>query len=103
MADLKQYGTYDRKVQSAVVEKATSEEVDNFHTNSDVDLRAESQHHTLGPNPSQASPGNHTHDGGSSPLILNGETITGKRGTEAYFLSVNAILVRLGAKDSSTA
>lgn len=83
--------------------KPPSQVVDDFHENSDLDARAESQHHTLGPNPTQAAPGNHTHDGGDSELLLVNETITGSRATDAWRLSVNAILVRLGATDNSTA
>ena len=83
--------------------KPPAQAVDDFHTNSDVDARAESQHHTLGPNPTQASPGNHTHDGGDSELLLLNETISGSRATDAWRQSVNAILVRLGATDNSTA
>ena len=83
--------------------KPTAQEVDDFHQNSDVDSRAESLHHTLGPNPNQASPGDHTHDGGDSELLLLNETISGSRATDAWRLSVNAILVRLGATDNSTA
>lgn len=84
------------------VPKPASNVVDDFHTNSDVDLRAEAQHHTLGPGSNQASSGQHRHDGGDSPLILEGFTITGSRTTDAYRLSINALLVRLGAVDSST-
>jgi len=83
--------------------KPTAQAVADFHTNSDADSRAESLHHTLGPNPNQASPGNHTHDGGDSELLLLNETISGSRATDAWRLSVNAILVRLGATDNSTA
>jgi hypothetical protein len=81
----------------------SSSEVDNFHSNSDLDASVNAQHHTLGPSGNQAAPGNHTHDGGSSPLILAGLTITGSRGSDAWRQSVNALLVRLGAKDNSTA
>lgn len=97
----KQYGTSERKVEQEK-RKATSEEVDEFHENSDLDLRAESQHHTLGAGPNQASPGPHKHDGGDSELLLTGMTISGSRASDAYRLSINAILVRLGATDSST-
>ena len=83
--------------------KPPAQAVDDFHTNSDVDARAESLHHTLGPNPTQASPGDHRHDGGDSALILEGETISGSRATDAWRISVNALLVRLGATDNSTA
>lgn len=83
--------------------KPPAQTVEDFHTNSDSDARPESQHHTLGPSPSQASPGDHTHDGGDSALILEGEVISGSRASDAWRISVNAILVRLGASDSSTA
>jgi hypothetical protein len=83
--------------------KPPSQVVDDFHENSDLDSRAESQHHTLGPSPTQAAPGNHTHNGGDSALLLEGETISGSRATDAWRISVNAILVRLGAVDNSTA
>ena len=83
--------------------KPPAEAVDDFHTNSDVDSRAEALHHTLGPGPNQSSPGDHTHDGGDSALILEGQVISGSRATDAWRLSVNAILVRLGATDNSTA
>ena len=77
--------------------------VDDFHENSDLDSRAEAQHHTLGPNPNQAAPGDHIHDGGDSALLLEGQVISGSRNSDAWRLSVNAILVRLGATDNSTA
>jgi hypothetical protein len=83
--------------------KPSSQVVEDFHENSDLDSRAESQHHTLGPSPTQAAPGNHTHNGGDSALLLEGETISGSRATDAWRISVNAILVRLGAVDNSTA
>ncbi len=83
--------------------KPPSQTVNDFHENSDLDSRAEAQHHTLGPNPTQASPGNHRHDGGDSALLLEGQTISGSRATDAWRISVNAILVRLGAVDNSTA
>ena len=83
--------------------KPPAEVVNDFHENSDLDSRAEAQHHTLGPNPTQAAPGDHTHDGGDSALILEGQTISGSRATDAWRISVNALLVRLGATDNSTA
>lgn len=101
--EIKQYGTSERKVNPTQQAKPTTEEVENFHTNSDVDLRAESQHHTLGSSPSQAAPGNHNHDGGNSALILDGLEITGSRNSDAWRISVNALLKRLGADDNTTA
>lgn len=44
-------------------------QVQNFHTNADYDGSPKSIHHTLGPYANQASPGNHTHDGGASSLL----------------------------------
>jgi hypothetical protein len=82
--------------------KLTAQQVEELHTNSDVDGRREAQHHTLGPSPTQASPGDHRHDGGDSSLLLEGLTISGSRGSDAWRLSVNQILVRLGATDAST-
>jgi hypothetical protein len=101
--EIKQYGTSERKVNPAQGKKPTTEEVEDFHTNSDVDLRAEALHHTLGTSPSQAAAGDHNHDGGNSALILEGRAITGSRDSDAWRLSVNALLVRLGADDNSTA
>jgi hypothetical protein len=103
MAEIKQYGSYERKANDGVSTNPSAEEVDKFHTNADTDLRGESTHHTLGPAPSQASPGNHRHDGGDSELLLVGETISGSRNSDAWRLSINAILVKMGAKDNSTA
>lgn len=80
----------------------SAEEVERAHTNADTDLRDESIHHTLGAGETQAAPGNHTHDGGDSALLLSGLTISGSRGSDAWRISVNQILVRLGATDSST-
>lgn len=99
---IKQYGTSERKAKVDIAPKPTTEEVEDFHTNSDVDLRAESQHHTLGTSPSQAAQGDHNHDGSNSALILDGLAITGSRNTDAWRLSVNALLKRLGADDNST-
>jgi hypothetical protein len=48
---------------------ASPEEVNAFHLNSDRDSSATALHHTLGLNPGQASPGNHTHDGKNSKRI----------------------------------
>ncbi len=47
----------------------TTEEVNRFHLNSDKDSSATALHHTLGTGPSQASPGNHNHDGKNSKRI----------------------------------
>lgn len=46
------------------------EEVNEFHRYSDVDTSPDAQHHTIGVDGSQASPGNHNHDGRNSPSIF---------------------------------
>jgi hypothetical protein len=46
--------------------KPSAKEVREFHSNADTDGSAKALHHTLGPGPSQAAPGNHTHDAGAS-------------------------------------
>lgn len=47
----------------------SAEEVNLMHLNADKDAGAGALHHTLGQNPSQASPGNHTHNGRDSKRI----------------------------------
>lgn len=56
--------------------------VNFFHTRSDVDSGPSSMHHTLGIGHSQASAGDHSHDGKSSRKIGTGLnlTATGSRG-----------------------
>ena len=76
--------------------------VDWFHAQSSY-RRPTDLHHQLGKNSWDASQGDHTHDGVTSNLILDGLTIEGARNTDAYLQSVNALLVRLGAIDNTTA
>lgn len=88
--------------------KPEAAEVHAFHENADKDGSQTALHHSLGPGPNQAAPGNHLHDGGSSKIldpVLSGTTITGaKTGNPAPALaSVIAALVKLGATDSTTA
>lgn len=78
-------------------------EVDRIHDQSDLDTRSEAQHHSLGSRQDQASPGNHMHDGGTSPFLWSGATITGSRGGNMALASVIAILVQKGAVDSTVA
>lgn len=77
------------------------EEVSAFHGNADTDSDTSALHHTLGSSAAQAAPGDHTHDGGTSPFIIQGLGITGTRGTAAWYASIEAILVRLGATNSA--
>lgn len=43
--------------------------INRLHTNADVDRDDRAMHHTLGPLPAQASPGDHVHDGRTSRKI----------------------------------
>lgn len=77
--------------------------VSKIHQYDDVDVRAESHHHTLGAGPMQSSPGSHRHRGGDSELLYAGTTISGSRGSATAMVSIIAALVALGATDSTTA
>lgn len=88
---------------NAPVASPPARDVEKFHRNSDVDVRKESQHHTVGTGTTQAAAGSHRHDGTDSGLLLEGFTITGSRGTATAVGSVISALVQLGATDSTTA
>jgi hypothetical protein len=47
----------------------SSDEVTLSHQASDLDSNPRAQHHTLGTNRNQSSPGNHIHDGITSPKL----------------------------------
>lgn len=88
----------------ANIDELSAEQVEKLHLNADTDVRRESVHHTLGPNTTQAAPGDHKHDGSDSSLLLGGVTISGSRSSSTSILpSVIAALVKLGAVDQSTA
>lgn len=76
--------------------------VDEFHQQSDVDTRSQSQHHTLGSGQDQSAPGNHTHDGSTSAGLWGGNNITGSRGGNMALASAIALLVQKGAVDSTS-
>jgi hypothetical protein len=99
--DVKQYGGTPQKQAGPLGNPPTADEVDSFHTNSDVDLRAEALHHTLGGTGNQAAKGDHRHDGSDSVLLLDGITIVGNT-PETVINSMMTALVRLGAKDSTS-
>lgn len=80
----------------------TPTDVDDFHQQSDLDTRSESQHHTLGAGQDQAAAGNHSHDGGTSAFLWGGNTLTGSRGGNMAVASIIAVLVQKGATDSTT-
>lgn len=82
--------------------KPDSQTVDDFHTNADTDTRREATHHTLGPGSAQASAGDHNHDGGDSVQLLAGVSLTGSRASDAWRLSIEQALVKLGATTTST-
>lgn len=72
---------FDRPSPFSVV-RYPPELINSMHETSDVDVSTLSFHHTLGAKPNQASPGNHTHDGGSSKSLFktfsgNGVTSSG--------------------------
>lgn len=77
--------------------------VDDFHAMADTDLRPQSLHHTLGPNPNQSSPGNHNHRDGMSSPLLQGLSLTGSHADGTALQSVIATLVALGAVDGTSA
>lgn len=77
--------------------------VEDFHTNSDVDRDKDAQHHTIGTQEFQAAAGSHTHNGSDSLQLLTNEEIVGSRGGNTALKAVIDILVRMGAKDSTTA
>lgn len=79
------------------------ETVEKIHNFDDVDVRAESHHHTLGGGSTQAAPGGHRHRGGDSQPLLDGTTISGTRGSATAMVSIIAALVALGATDTTTA
>lgn len=78
------------------------ETVQTFHTNADVDADTNALHHTLGGQASEAAPGDHTHDGGSSTPLFQGQSVSGVRGSQAYYQSLEALLTQLGAGNSAT-
>lgn len=57
------------------------EEVNNFHRYDDLDNFPESHHHTLGIDPNQSSPGDHTHDGRTSKVLQGYALTTHDHGT----------------------
>ena len=83
--------------------RLTAEEVYNIHRNADTDKTTKSIHHTLGGGRFQATPGDHTHDGGSSTQLWTGRTVTGSRGSGAAITSLLLILADQGIIDGTSA
>ncbi len=82
--------------------RPSANDIREFHVNADTDSTPDALHHTLGPGVNQAASGGHIHDGNDSAFLLEGQTITGTKATAAWASSINALMVRLGATDSST-
>lgn len=79
----------------------TAQESEKAHTNSDIDSATIAQHHTLGIQHNQASPGDHKHDGKSSKLLGKGAdptfpTTANGAYTQAQMQSVINALRRIG-------
>lgn len=76
-----------------------------FHRNDDVNSRGEAHHHTLGRGHSQASWGDHLHDGQTGEALLLGVTFTGSRTTNAASVldQICNALSALGAVNSTSA
>lgn len=91
------------KTDPGLTSAPSSKAVEEFHTNSDVDVRKESLHHTIGMGPNQAAPGDHNHFDGKSAPLFSGKTITGSKTNGTALASVIQILVDGGAIDASTA
>lgn len=74
--------------------EVTNAQLGNLHSRSDLDSSSFAQHHTLGSNPKQASPGNHSHGGTDSYKIGTGLglVITGSRGGNAAVASIITML-----------
>ncbi len=83
--------------------KASAKEVNDFHTNSDVDSSTQSYHHRLGNRRNQASQGDHRHDGENGLKIMEGVTVTGaKAGNAALTNLLTALAAALGFIDGTT-
>lgn len=78
-----------------------AELVNRFHSKSDKDSGTLALHHTLGPDASQASPGDHKHNGRDSKKILDGVSINGDYSLGTVLPSVVSALVGLGATDNT--
>jgi hypothetical protein len=79
--------------------------VNDFHRNSDVDTRRESQHHTLGNRPGNASPGDHIHDGQNGIALLDGVSFTLSRTANVASIldQICDALEKIGAVNNTTA
>lgn len=76
---------------------ATPREVAALHNNSDVDASTFSQHHTLGIKHTNASYGDHVHDGKSSRKVgaNMGLSVTGSKGGNVALANLLAMLAQV--------
>jgi hypothetical protein len=84
-------------------QRPTAKQVAEMHTNSDVDMSAQSQHHTIGTGINQGASGAHKHDGSDSVRLGEGIIIAGSKGGNTALASAIAAMVQiLGVKDETT-
>lgn len=60
---------YNNQKDNSAGEAPAAAQVNLYHSQSDVDSSPNAQHHTLGSGRNQSSPGNHIHDGVTSPKL----------------------------------
>jgi hypothetical protein len=90
-------------------------EIEKTHLNSDLDTSQRAQHHTLGKSRNQASPGNHIHDGITSPKIgalkintsgndlVPADVLTGAKGGNVALANLITLLAKyINFTDSTT-
>ena len=85
----------------------TAQQVATFHEKSDKNASPKALHHDLGPTANQASPGNHSHDGGASAKltdIMSGITVIGSRGgNDALASLLTQLATEFGLVNNTTA
>lgn len=88
----------------------SAKQVADLHRNSDVDQRLEALHHTLGKEPFKSSPGDHSHDGGSSSSLFGTdsrypvtftEDLNDPIGLKDAVIKIIGAMVAYGAIDNS--
>lgn len=91
-----------------IVQGLDPHDVTGIHRNADSNQRTDAMHHTLGGRTTQASPGDHIHDGGTSAQLLTA-TISGVITASPTAASVGAVvkqiltaLAPLGITDATT-
>lgn len=83
---------------------ASPQEVNRFHSRSDVDSSQVAQHHTIGIKHDQASAGDHNHDGRASKKTGSGLNlaVSGSRGGNAALASLLTMLANVIDFDNNT-